>query len=78
MPLDPGAQRVLDLMREVGRPPMQTLSPQEARLVFTGSRAVLQPEPAPVATASGRVSLAPLPFRPLPYSRAKKLVSVRQ
>lgn len=49
MPLDPGAQRVLDLMREVGRPPMQSLSPQEARAVFTGSRAVLQPEPAPVA-----------------------------
>ncbi|PHK95518.1 alpha/beta hydrolase [Pseudoroseomonas rhizosphaerae] len=49
MPLDPGAQRVLDLMRETGRPPMHSLAPAEARAVFTGSRAVLQPEPAPVA-----------------------------
>ena len=49
MPLDPGAKRVLDLIRELGRPPIQTLSPPEAREATAKSRAVLQPEPPEVA-----------------------------
>ena len=49
MPLDPGAQRVLDLIREVGRPPLHTLSPIEARAASSASRAVLQPDPQEVA-----------------------------
>jgi len=36
-------------MREIGRPPLHSLTPVEARAVFTGARAILQPEPAPVA-----------------------------
>jgi acetyl esterase len=51
MPLDPGAQRVLDLIREAGRPPLHTLSPAEARAVSAASRPVLQPEPPEVALA---------------------------
>lgn len=49
MPLDPGAQRVRDLIREAGRPPLHTLSPAEARAVSAASRPVLQPDPPPVA-----------------------------
>jgi acetyl esterase len=48
MKLDDSAQAVLDLIREMGRPPMETLSPAEAREVFVRSRAVLQPEPQEV------------------------------
>lgn len=49
MPLDAGAQRVLDLIRDVGRPPLHTLSPAEARAASAASRAVLQPDPQEVA-----------------------------
>ena len=49
MPLDPGAQRVLDLIRELGRPPFHTLTPAEAREANVRSRPVLQPEPPQVA-----------------------------
>jgi len=49
MPLDPGAQRVLDLIRELGRPPIQSLTPAEAREASAKSRSVLQPEPPEVA-----------------------------
>ena len=45
MPLDAGARRVLDLIREIGRPPIHTLSPEEARAASAKSRPVLQPEP---------------------------------
>jgi acetyl esterase len=49
MPLDPGAKRVLDLIRELGRPPINALSPPEAREAMAKSRTVLQPEPPEVA-----------------------------
>jgi acetyl esterase len=49
MPIDPGAQRVLDLIREMGRPPIHTLNPEEARAASAKSRSVLQPEPEAVA-----------------------------
>lgn len=50
-PLDAGAQRVLDLIRELGRPPFHTLTPEEARAANAKSRPVLQPEPPEVAEA---------------------------
>ncbi len=49
MPLDPGAQHVLDLIRESGRPPLHTLSAPEARVASAAARAVLQPQPPEVA-----------------------------
>jgi acetyl esterase len=49
MPLDPGAQSVLDLIKQLGRPPLHTLSPAEAREASAKSRSVLQPEGAAVA-----------------------------
>jgi len=47
--LDPGAQRVLDLIREAGRPPYETLTPPEARELYRAGRRVLQPDPPDVA-----------------------------
>ncbi len=49
MILDPDAQRVLDLMKAAGRPPLNTLSPEEARGFFAAGRTVLQPDPPDVA-----------------------------
>ena len=45
MPLDPDAERLLGMMRAAGRPPMETLSPDEARQSFAAGRAVTQPDP---------------------------------
>ncbi|MBU6498342.1 MAG: alpha/beta hydrolase [Rhodospirillales bacterium] len=44
MILDPDAQRLLDMIRESGRPPYDTLSTEQARELYRASRAVLQPE----------------------------------
>ena len=47
--LDPDAQRVLDLIREAGRPPYETLTPAEAREFYRAGRRILQPDPPEVA-----------------------------
>ncbi len=47
--LDPDCQRVLDLIREAGRPPYETLTPPEAREFYRAGRRILQPEPPAVA-----------------------------
>jgi acetyl esterase len=47
--LDPDAQRVLDLIREAGRPPYETLTPNEAREFYRAGRRILQPDPPEVA-----------------------------
>src|SRR5262249_27090428 len=47
--LDPDAQRVLDLIRESGRPPYETLTPSEAREFYRAGRRILQPDPPEVA-----------------------------
>ena len=49
MLLDPDAQRVLDLIRLTGRPPIETLTPAEAREAYLSGRKALQPEPPEVA-----------------------------
>src|SRR5271154_4707692 len=59
MELDPGAQRVLDLIREAGRPPYETLPPSEARALYRKGRALLQPEPPPVALVRDLEAPAP-------------------
>jgi acetyl esterase len=71
MRLDPGAQRVLDLIREVGRPPLHTLNPPEARAASAASRAVLQPEPPEVAEV--RNLTCPGPAGPIPLRRYRGL-----
>ena len=49
MPFDPDVQIILDMIRLAGRPPFEELTPAEARQAYTASRAVLAPEPQPVA-----------------------------
>jgi acetyl esterase len=49
MPLDPDAETLLAMMRAAGRPPFDTLTPEEARQAFSEGRAVTQPEPQDVA-----------------------------
>ncbi len=63
-PLDPGAQRVLDLMRAAARPPFETLTPEEARGFYNAGRTLLQPDPEPVAET--RALTAPGPNGPVP------------
>jgi acetyl esterase len=46
---DPDVQLILEMIRLAGRPPFEALTPDEARQAFTASRAVLTPEPRPVA-----------------------------
>jgi acetyl esterase len=47
--LHPQARALLDLIAERGLPPMQSLSPVEARLFYRDRRAITQPEAPPVA-----------------------------
>lgn len=47
--LDPDAARVIGVIRAAGRPRWETLSPEEARIAYSANRAVLQPDPPPVA-----------------------------
>lgn len=49
MPLDPDAEKLIGMIREAGRPPMETLSPDEARKAFQAGRTVTQPDPQDVA-----------------------------
>jgi acetyl esterase len=64
MPLNPDAQRVLDLIREAGRPPYETMEPAAARELYRKGRTVLQPEPPDVAAV--RDLSAPGPHGPIP------------
>ena len=57
--LDPGAQRVLDLIREAGRPPYETLTPPEARELYRAGRRALQPDPPDVAEVRNLEAPAP-------------------
>jgi acetyl esterase len=77
--LDPDAQRVLDLIREAGRPPYETLTAPEAREFYRAGRRILQPDPPQVADV--RNLAAPSPqgdirvrlYRPFGTERAAAL-----
>jgi len=49
MPLDPDAETLLAMIRAAGRPPFETLTPDEARQAFMAGRAATQPLPQDVA-----------------------------
>ena len=62
--LHPDAQRVCELIVAANRPPMETLTPPQAREAYLASRRVLQPDPEEVAEV---VALeAPGPAGPIP------------
>ena len=48
-PLHPDAARLMEIVRAVGRPPFQTLAPEEARRAYGAGRAILQMPPEAVA-----------------------------
>jgi len=59
MILDPDAERLLVMVREAGRPPLETLPPAEARVAYSASRAVTQPEPQEVASVTDMAAPGP-------------------
>lgn len=67
MPLDPGAQSVLDLIRDSGRPALHTLTPAEAREVSIAAAPILQPDPQDVAEVEDLT--CPGPAGPIPLRR---------
>lgn len=69
MTFDPDVQIILDMIRLAGRPPFETLTPDEARQAYTASRAVLAPEPQPVAETRDLACPGPHGDIPLRYYR---------
>ncbi len=49
MPVDPDAQRLLDMIALAGRPPLHTLTPEAARALYRESRKAMQSPPPDVA-----------------------------
>jgi acetyl esterase len=49
MALDPDGETLLAMIRAAGRPPFETLTPEEARAAFRAGRAAVQPPPQDVA-----------------------------
>lgn len=47
--LHPDARRLMQMMREAGRPPFEEMTPVQARAAYAASRPVMQPDPAEVA-----------------------------
>jgi len=77
--LDPQAKAYLDLLANIGAPPVHTLSAPQARVSYKKARAVAQPEPPPVASVTALMvesAAAPIPlrvYRPLGSSPAEVL-----
>jgi acetyl esterase len=69
--LHPQAQQVCDLIVASGRPPIETLTPDEARKAFLASRPILQPDPEPVAEVEALAAKGPAGPIPLRLYRGK-------
>ena len=59
MALDPHAQAVLDIIRNSGSPPYETLPPEAARQLYLGGRAFFSPDPPEVAETHSLVASGP-------------------
>ena len=74
MSLDPDCQKVLDLFKLAGRPPLEQQTPADARVAMIASRAILQPDPPEMAevrdlVAPGLAGSIPLRlYRPMGVS----------
>ena len=62
--LHPDAQLVCGLIVAANRPPLETMTPVEARFAYLATRPVLQPDPPPVAEVAALE--APGPAGPIP------------
>jgi acetyl esterase len=69
--LDPQAQRVCEMIIASGRPPIETLTPNEARVAYLASRAALQPDPEEVAEVRELAAAGPAGRIPLRLYRGK-------
>ena len=72
--LDPQARALIDLMNERGVPPVQTLSPTEARALYRDRRGFTQPEPP--AVVAHVVVDEPPQLRPVLLVQAGDVVEV--
>ena len=75
MTLDPGAQKVLDLIEESGRPPFEAFSVPEAREAYVSSRKALQPDPIDIAEVRDLSMPGPAGAIPLRLYRGRPLVA---
>ena len=71
MPLDLDVMLVLDMIRMAGRPPFETLTPDEARAAYANSRKVLQPPPEDVADVRDLATPGPVSDIPLRLYRGR-------
>jgi acetyl esterase len=69
--LNPQAQQVCDLIVASGRPPIETLSPTEARIAFLAARPILQPDPEPVDEVLALEAQGPGGTIPLRFYRGR-------
>ena len=69
--LHPDAQMVCDLIVASGRPPIETLTPPQARQAYLASRQVLQPDPEPVAEVAALEAVGPAGPIPLRFYRGQ-------
>jgi acetyl esterase len=63
MAIDPDTKAVLDMIQLAGRPPFETLTPDEARQAYSASRKLLQPPPEDIAES--RDATVPGPLGPI-------------
>jgi len=77
--LDPQAKAYLDLLANIGAPPVHTLAAPQARVAYKKARAVAQPAPPPVESVTALMvesAAAPIPlrvYRPLGSAPAEVL-----
>jgi acetyl esterase/lipase len=75
--LHPDAQRVCEMIIASGRPPIETLTPLEARAVYLASKPILQPDPEPVAEVTDLAAEGPGGPIPLRLYRARPAEAAR-
>ncbi len=71
MTINPDAAKVVELIIASGRPPYPTIGHVAAREIFVASRAILQPDPAPVAEVRDLAAKGPAGPIPLRLYRGK-------
>jgi acetyl esterase len=72
--LDPSASQIVALIREIGRPPIDSLPPVEARAAFLMGRAVVQPDPPDMASVQAMTCPGPAGAIPLRVYTPKGVV----
>jgi len=71
MTINPDAAKVVELIIASGRPPYPTIGHVAAREIFVASRAILQPDPSPVAEVRDLAAKGPAGSIPLRLYRGK-------